>query len=373
MRGLAATALCAGDFSLVWNRSRVFAGLFAGWCIRTGVRSFLLPCALAIHVRAQESAADPKRWAFEKAEMGVPFRITVYASDAESARKGAEAAFERVAALNAVLTDYDSDSELSRLSASSGEGRWVPVSPDLWKVLECAQRVAERSGGAFDLSVGPLVNLWRAARRKQELPPAARISEALGRVGYRSIVLDPGTRSARLELARMRLDAGGIAKGFAVQEAVEVLRAHGLERCMVEGGGDVALGAAPPGRAGWRIEAAQLDHPGAPAAHILEVARCCVATSGDRYQRVQVGGVRYSHIVDPWTGVGLTDHSVVMVVSPSGIEADALSKVVSVLGPELGIPLVEEFSGARVRVVRAPEGAVEERQSAGWKEIVAAP
>jgi thiamine biosynthesis lipoprotein len=329
--------------------------------------------ASASGVRAQDSRAEPKRWAFEKAEMGVPFRITLYAPDPDSARQGAEAAFERIAALNAVLTDYDSDSELGRLSASSGAGRSVPVSPDLWRVLECAQRMAERSGGAFDLSVGPLVNLWRAARRKQELPVAERIAEALGRVGYRSIVLDPEMRSARLELARMRLDAGGIAKGFAAHEAVEVLRARGIERCMVEGGGDIAVGAPPPGRRGWRIESAVLEQPGAPAAHILEVAHCSVATSGDRYQSVLVGGVRYSHIVNPWTGVGLTDHSLVTVVAPAGIEADALSKVVAVLGPELGIPIVEEYPGARVRVVRAPQGAVEERQSAGWKEIVAVP
>jgi thiamine biosynthesis lipoprotein len=305
--------------------------------------------------------------------MAVPFRVTVYAPDAETARSGAEAAFARVAALNVVLSDYDSDSELSRLSASSGTGQRFPVGGDLWRVLERAEHFAVRSGGAFDISVGPLVNLWRAARRKNTLPPADRIAEALTRVGYRSMILYPQTRSASLQVPRMRLDAGGIAKGFAAQEAVEVLKARGLERCMVEGGGDVAFGAPPPGRNGWRIESGALDHPRSPPAQVLELAHCAIATSGDLYQRVTIGGVRYSHIVNPWTGVGLTDHSLVTVVAPSGLDADALSKVVAVLGPEVGIPIVEEIAGAHARVVRAPGDTLEERQSAAWKTLLAAP
>jgi thiamine biosynthesis lipoprotein len=309
------------------------------------------------------------RWAFEKAEMGVPFRVTLYAASASVAREAAEAAFARIEALNAVLSDYDSDSELSRLSASSGSGRFVAVDRDLWRVLECAQRFAERSGGAFDITVGPLVNLWRAARRKKELPATGRIQDALGRVGYRCLVLDPAVRAACLEVPRMRLDAGGIAKGYAAQEAVETLKARGVPACMVEGGGDIALGAPPPGRRGWRIEVAELDHPDAPPAQTIEVADCSVATSGDRYQRVTVDGVRYSHIVDPWTGVGLTDHSVVTVVASCGMEADALAKVVAVLGPARGLALVEEVPGARARVVRAPEARVEEHESTRWKEF----
>ncbi len=338
--------------------------------VAVGVVFFALNCGTS---GAGDLGEGDKRYAFEKAEMGVPFRVTLYAPNADTARAGAEAAFERIAALNAILSDYDSDSELSRLSASSGTAAWVPVGEDLWRVLKSAQHFAERSGGAFDLSVGPLVNVWRGARRKNQLPAGERIQEALGRVGYRSVWLDARSRAARLELPRMRLDAGGIAKGYAAQQAVLTLKARGLDRCMVEGGGDIALGAPPPGRLGWRIEVAVFDHPAAPPAQNLEVAHCSVATSGDRYQRVVVDGVRYSHIVNPWTGVGLTDHSLVTVVAPSGMDADALAKVVAVLGPERGLPVVGEIQGAQVRVLRAPGEGVEVRESAGWGALLASP
>lgn len=314
---------------------------------------------------------------FEKAEMGVPFRVSFYAAegaegmDSERARGIAAEAFARVAELNAALSDYDSDSELSRLSESSGSGRFVRVGEDLWTVLECAQRFAQRSGGAFDVTVGPLVSLWRVARRKREIPPASRIQEALSRIGFWCVVLDPGTRSVRLDVAKMRLDVGGIAKGFAAQEAVRVLKSRGVARCMVEGGGDIAVGDAPPGRRGWRIEAAALDLPGAPEGPILEVSNCAIATSGDRYQRLMVDGVRYSHIVNPWTGLGLTDHSLVTVVAESALEAEALSKVVAVLGPERGLEIVGEVEGAEARVVRAPGGVLQQHQSANWESLLA--
>jgi thiamine biosynthesis lipoprotein len=310
--------------------------------------------------------AAEERFAFERAEMGVPFRITLYAPDEATALAAAEAAFARVAQLNAILTDYDSDSELSRLSESSGKGQAVPVSEDLWRVLETAQRMAERSGGAFDVTVGPLVNLWRMARHKQVLPSPERLAEGLGRVGYTSMHLNPAARTVELAKLRMRLDVGGIAKGYAVEEALKTLTARGFAKAMVMGGGDMMLGEAPPGEKGWRIEVPALDEKGAPVGLRLCLQGVAVSTSGDRYQRLEIGGKRYSHVVDPRTGLGLTDHSLVTVVARHGMEAETLSKIVSVLGAGKGLPLVEETPGASAHVVRAPEGRVEEHFSARW-------
>jgi len=309
------------------------------------------------------------RYAYEKAEMGLPVRVTLYAPDEGAARAAADRAFARVEALNAVFSDYDSDSELSRLSDTAGSGRAAAVGPELWHVLEFAQRVAALSKGGFDISVGPVVNLWRVARRKHELPKPERLLEARARVGYQGIELDPAARTALLRKPRMRLDAGGIAKGYAMEEALQVLRALGLPRAMVAGGGDMALGEAPPGESGWRIEVSSLDAGGAPAPRFLRLANCSVATSGDLYQRLEIEGKRYSHIVDPRTGIGLTDHSLVTVVAARGMEADALSKVVAVLGPVEGLPLLESFPGVAAYVVRAPEDRVEEHFSARWKTL----
>ena len=316
------------------------------------------------NVRGEEG-----RYAYEKAEMGLPVRVTLYAPDEPTARAAADRAFARVEALNAVFSDYDSDSELSRLSDSAGSGTAVPVGAELWRVLEFAQRVAVLSGGAFDITVGPVVNLWRVARRKRVLPNEERLREALGRVGYRNVELDSEAHTARLHKARMRLDAGGIAKGYAMEEALEVLGSMGLPKAMVAGGGDIALGEPPPGERGWRIEVIALDAGGAPAPRFLRLSNCSVATSGDLYQRLEIEGKRYSHIVDPRTGIGLTDHSLVTVVARRGIEADALSKVLAVLGPKEGMPLIEGFPDVAAYVVRAPEDRVEEHFSARWKAL----
>lgn len=314
-------------------------------------------------------ALSEERFSFEKAEMGLPVRVTLYASDEKVASVAADAAFARIAALNAIFTDYDSDSELCRLSDTSGGGRAVPVSPELWHVLEYAWRLSRRSNGAFDMSIGPVVNLWRTARRKKELPSPERLHEALSRSGYEGMRLDWEHRTVELTKPRMRLDAGGIAKGYAMEEALLVLKKNGFPRAMVAGGGDMALGDAPPGQMGWNVEVVALDMEGAPAPARLRLCNCFVSTSGDLYQRLEIAGKRYSHIVDPRTGIGLTDHSLVTVIAERGMEADALSKVVAVLGAEAAFPVIDETLGAACRVVRAPDGVVEVRQSSRWESL----
>lgn len=325
---------------------------------------------VAIFLAFANAAFSEERFTFEKAEMGLPVRVTLYASDEKVASAAADAAFARIAVLNAIFTDYDSDSELCRLSDTSGGGKAVPVSPELWHVLEYARRLSQRSNGAFDMSIGPVVNLWRTARRKKELPSPERLKEALSRSGYDGMRLDCEHRTVELTKPRMRLDAGGIAKGYAMEEALSVLKKNGFPMAMVAGGGDMALGDAPPGQVGWNVEIIALDADGAPAPVLLRLSNCFVSTSGDLYQRLEIAGKRYSHIVDPRTGIGLTDHSLVTVIAERGMEADALSKVVAVLGAEAGFPVIDETPGAACRVVRAPGGAVEVRQSSRWERLV---
>jgi thiamine biosynthesis lipoprotein len=317
-------------------------------------------------MRADPLPESLERFVFEKAEMGVPFRVTLYARGNSEAQLAAQKAFARVSELNAVFSDYDSDSELSVLCESSGKGNSMRVGVDLWTVLERALYFSKKSDGAFDISVGPLVNLWRTARRKRTLPAPDKIREALGRTGYSSIRLDEASNSVELLKSRMRLDAGGIAKGYAIQEALKVLVNLGHKACMVEGGGDLAVGDAPPGAAGWRVSITALDHQNAPAPQVLEMTHQALSTSGDLYQRLEIDGVRYSHIVDPRTGVGLVDHSLVSVLGPNAMDTDALSKVIAVLGPERGIPIAEQMEGVSVYVIRAPEGQLEEWRSANW-------
>ncbi len=301
--------------------------------------------------------------------MGVPFRITLYTADEAVGKAAADAAFARVEVLNSILSDYDPDSELSRLARTAGQGNAVPVSRILWRVLERSQALAERTDGAFDITVGPLVNLWRRARRKGELPSGALLAEMRERVGWRHLRLDPAAGTAELLRPDMRLDVGGIAKGFAADEALAVLRERGVSRALVAASGDIVAGDPPPGERGWRVAVATLDAPGAVPVPALALANAAVSTSGDAFQYVEIDGVRYSHIVDPRTGVGLTDHSLVTVVAPDGLTADGLDTAADVLGPERGMKLIEDTPGVAGRFVRQPDAAVEVIESSRWTGV----
>lgn len=314
-------------------------------------------CIVPLAARAES------RFEFSRPQMGLPFRIVLYAPDESKARSAADAVFQRVAELNDILSDYDTDSELSRLSRTAGESRAVRVSDDLWRVLRCSQEMAERSQGAFDITVGPTVSLWRKARRERKLPDPTRLEAARAAVGYRHLRLDSRKRTATLLQPGMRLDLGGIAKGYAVDEALKILRAHGIQRALVAGGGDMAVSDPPPGQKGWRIELAPLDVTNAPSARFVLLKRAALATSGDLFQHLEIDGKRYSHIVDPRTGLGLTDHSLVTVVARDCMTADSLATAVSVLGPAAGLKLVQRTKGVAACIVRQPDSHIETYES----------
>ncbi len=309
--------------------------------------------------KAGHSDESLNRYEFTEPQMGMPFRIVLYAPDQTQAAAAATAAFQRVTQLNAVLSDYDTDSELSRLSQTAGQGQTVKLSPDLWFILERAQSLARRTHGAFDATAGPYISLWRKARRTKELPSARSLALARETVGYGKLRLIPRDHTAQLMLTYMRLDLGGIAKGYALDEALKVLKQQGITRALVTGGGDMAVGEPPPGKPGWRIEIAPLDVTNAPPKRFVLLRNVGLATSGDLFQHVEINGKRYSHIVDPRTGLGLTDHSLVTVIAPTAITADSLATAVSVLGPVAGRELIEQTPGVAAYMVRQPEDEIE--------------
>jgi thiamine biosynthesis lipoprotein len=327
---------------------------------------FLLVSALlagAGCVTPRQDSGPLSRFEFTQPQMGLPFRIVLYAPDHASADSAARAAFARVSQLNDILSDYDTDSELSRLSRTAGESRAVPVSADLWFALERSRALAARTDGAFDPTVGPLVSLWRKARREKSLPRADLLAEALAAVGWEKLRLNGAARTATLLAPNMRLDLASVAKGYAVDEALKVLRQHGMTRALVAGAGDMAASDPPPAKKGWRIEVAPLDATNAPAARFVLLRRAALGTSGDLFQHVEIDGVRYSHIVNPKTGLGLTDHSLVTVIASDCATANSLATAVSVLGPQTGLKLIEETPAAAARIVRKPGAHIEAFES----------
>ncbi len=256
--------------------------------------------------------------------MGVEARIVLFAVDEDLALDAARAAFDEIERLESLFSDWRPASELSRLSDRAGTGP-VVVSEDLYSILARAQAISAATDGAFDVTVGPFVALWRESRRTPALPDAARLAHAQSLVGWRMLELDASRRTVALAQPGMRLDLGGIGKGYACQGALDVLTGLGCERALVQVGGDVACGSPPPGRDGWEIDVGGETHL---------VHDRAVATSGDTEQHVDIDGVRYSHVVDPRTGLGLTARSVLTISAPDGATADALATAGSVLTPE---------------------------------------
>ena len=323
--------------------------------------------ALAVAALALSACTSPplERYEFREPHMGTEFRLVFYAPGSEVAERAARAAFDRVAELDAQLSDYRADSELSRLGRATDGGLLplpVTVSEDLARVLGAALELAAASDGAFDPTLGPCTRLWRRSARQGELPSAERLEQALAATGWRLLRLDRGERRLELRGTGMRLDLGGIAKGDALDQALAALRAHGVERALIDGGGDLLAGAPPPETSGWKIAYAGLPTPGR-----LELSNAALATSGDLYQHVLIDGVRYSHLLDPRTGLGLTSAAAAAVLAPDGITADAVASAVCVLGPAGGVAFVATLPRVEVRAAAVDAaGRLVEEASAGF-------
>jgi len=299
-------------------------------------------------------AAEPPltRFEFSQPHMGTRFRIVLYAPDAALAARASDEAFQRIARLDDTMTDYRSGSELMSLCHKAGGGP-VAVSEDLFRVLSHSQELAKQTGGAFDITAGPVVRLWRRARRRHELPEKKELAQARRLVGTKYLRLDAEARTAQLLKPGMMLDLGGIAKGYAADEALKVLARHGITRALVAAGGDIAAGEAPPSEAGWRIGIAPLESPDKPPTRFLLLHDAGVSTSGDAEQHAEIGGIRYSHVIDPRTGRALTGRSSVTVVAPNATSSDGLATALSVLGPRRALALVRSTPNTATLILRA--------------------
>jgi thiamine biosynthesis lipoprotein len=308
----------------------------------------VIACA-ALGLAAAAPAPRLSRFEFSQPHMGTTFTVVLYASGARRAARAADAAFARIAGLDARLTDYDTDSEAMRITREAVL-RPVPVSDDLYRVLSLAQGMSVRTGGAFDVSVGPLSQLWRRARRQAELPDGREVDAARAVSGSALVRLDAASRAVMLRRAGMRLDFGGIAKGYAADRALETLRARGMKRALVAAGGDVAVGDPPPGERGWRVAIAPFDSRTPAPIRWVTLARAGVSTSGDAEQWVEVAGVRYSHIFDPRTGRPVTGRRQATAVARDATTSDMLATTLCVLDTDEGLRLADGTPGAAAMI-----------------------
>ena len=304
-----------------------------------------------------------ERFEYTAIIMAAEARIVLYAPDERSAATAARSAFDRMHELEEVMSDYRPQSELMQLGAGP-PGVAHPVSDDLFRLLDRAVALAERTDGAFDITIGPLTHLWRRARASGTPPDPDAIRTAMDRCGPHLLSLDHAARTVTLHEREMQLDPGGIGKGFAVDEAAAQLNERGIEHFLIGLAGDLRSGLPPPGETGWRIA---IDAPDVADDEARDEARGgdrhlrylpahrAISTSGDHFQALEHEGTRYSHIIDPRTGHAVTDQITVTVIADDAVTADALATALSVLGPAHAAPALAEFPGIEASFIRAPE------------------
>jgi thiamine biosynthesis lipoprotein len=303
------------------------------------------------------------RYEFEEPHMGTAVRLIFYASTPEQAEQGRRAGFAVMKDVDDRMSDYKPDSELSRLSRLAGKGP-QPVSPPLFEVLAASIRTAELSDGTFDITAGPLIRLWRRSRKDHQLPTPQEIAAAKALVDYRQLKLDPERRTAELRKEGMLLDVGGIAKGYACDLGIRALRAQGITRALVDTGGGMALGDPPPGKPGWRIGMI------GDSTRILVLSNCGVSTSGDLEQYVEIDGKRYSHVIDPATGLGLTNRAMATVIAPDGLWSDALDTPICILGAERGLRMASGQKGVEAWMQWIENGRRKRAETPGFARYV---
>jgi FAD:protein FMN transferase len=282
--------------------------------------------------------------------MGTMFRIKLYARDQAQAQEAFRAAFDRISRLDETLSDYQPDSELNRLSKIAVHHP-VRVSADLYRVVASSEKLSVETGGAFDITLGPLTHLWRSARKRNLLPEAAEIKQARAQCGFGKLHLDRVNHTIELDDLGMQLDAGGIAKGYAADEALAVIQSRGILSALVAASGDLAFSNPPPGEQGWKIGIDSLDDAHAPFTRVMVLANAAVSTSGSSEQHLDVAGTRYSHIIDPTTGLGITKEITVTVISRRGMDADSMATAITVLGVMRGLAFIDRHPGTKAVVV----------------------
>ncbi len=304
--------------------------------------------------------------------MGTSFGITLYAPNPAAAAAAAEAAFKRIAQLEDILSDYQADSELNLLRGQP-VGKPIPVSRDLFAVLDRSERISRAAAGAFDVTIGPFVRQWRFARKRGVLPTPAELDQARASVGWQKLRLDRRAQTVTLLAPGMQLDSGGIAKGYAADEALRLCKDRGLARALVAASGDIAIGDPPPGQRGWKIAIASMDGTSNQVARTVCLKNAGISTSGDTEQFIEINGVRYSHIVNPATGLGLTERIQATVIARNAATSDALATTACILGSRGIRPVLRKFPGTSALICEKEDNGAIETTVIGWPSEPACP
>jgi len=284
--------------------------------------------------------------------MGTVARIMVVAENQQQAHRAINAAFDEIFHTEELMSDYDPNSQLSKVNRLAFE-QPVLVDAELFEVLTAAMLYSSLSDGAFDITIGPVVQLWRKAKEDNAAPAADALQKAKERVGYKKLILNAENTTVRFAKEGMLLDLGGIAKGYAIDKAIEILQDAGVKGAMVDVGGDLrCFGTPANGKKHWLIG---LQDPAEDGNILLTLNMDdrAVATSGDYRRFVIIDEQKHSHIVNPTTADSPDDLSSVTLIAPTATAADALATAVTVLGNEKGIDLINKTKTAEAILIQS--------------------
>lgn len=301
------------------------------WALAVMVSLTLTSCTQ--HAEETQEGAFFSRYQYTQLHLGVQVKIVLYAEKEEHAIRSATKAFSKIATLEDIFSSYRQESEINRLiNASPYEP--VYVSKDLLKVLLFSQNLSKETEGAFDITLGPYISLWREARATKKLPSMPRLESATDKVGWHLIETDTTASTVKLNQKGMLLNLGGIAKGYILDEAMDVLTAEGIQSALIEAGGDIVVSAAPPESKGWIIEIPGADSTAQISLAARSLVHGAISTSGDTEQFIEIDGTRYSHVIDPATGLGSTRREMVTVIAPSGLVSDSYATALGVMSDQ---------------------------------------
>ena len=304
----------------------------------------------------KDSSSGPRRYEATREMMGTFVTITVWANTPQQGATAVDAAFEQIRQIELSMSDYNPDSELSKINREAYDHP-VAVSDKMLDVLKTALLYAELSDGGFDISMRPLKRLWKSAGKSGEVPDDDTIKAVLASVGYRDIELDEQAKTVRFLKPAMELDLGAIAKGYSADLAVAELKRLGVPAALVNAGGNIAVMGTPPNVRAWRVGIQDPNKLDLRLQDVIHLTGGSVATSGDYERFVEIGGKRFSHIFDPRTGRPVEHMSSVTVIAPDGITSDALSTTLSVMGPDAGLALAAKLVGVDAMfIVAGPDG-----------------
>ena len=291
--------------------------------------------------------------------MGTIGQVIAVAENPGTADTAIAKAIESLDSVERIMSYHDPNSELSSLNRLADQEDYH-ASSYLFDVIALGVEMGRRSEGAFDITIGPLVDLWQHAKATGKTPTAGEIAAARSMVGYDKLAVDPDKRTIRFGAKAMRIDLGGIAKGYGVDLAVDMMKAAGAMSGLVQVGGEIrCFGPSPEGGKAWRIG---VQRPAAPGevqtgeyAMVLALSDMAVSTSGDYQRFVVVEGIPHSHIINTATGDSARQFSSVTIIAASAAEADALATAASVMGKERAVPMLENAGAAAILVSPVPE------------------